>query len=136
MSGETNLVAILSKMKPVLHEESYVFVSVPESFQIDLTVVHGTFKEKEGITLILKKENADKLHLNYDYIASCITLMVHSSLQSVGLTAAVSNALAEKQISCNVVAAYYHDHIFIDKLDAKKAMDVLLKLTHTTKLKL
>jgi len=135
MPGETNLAALLSKMKPFLHEERYVFVSVPESFQIDLTIVHGTFKEKEGITLILKKENADTLDLNYDYVASCITLMVHSSLQSVGLTAAISNAMAENQISCNVVAAYYHDHIFVDQLDAKRAMNVLLKLTHTTKLK-
>jgi len=52
-------------------------------------------------------------------------LMVHSSLAAVGLTAAFSTALASNGISCNVVAAYYHDHIFVDTRDLARAMDVL-----------
>lgn len=56
---------------------------------------------------------------------SWITLSVHSSLEAIGLTAAFSNALSEHEISCNVVAAYYHDHIFIDKKDTVKAMEIL-----------
>jgi hypothetical protein len=55
-------------------------------------------------------------------------LTVHSSLEAVGLTAAVSKALTEANISCNVVAAYYHDHIFVPVKDAKQAMRVLEKL--------
>ncbi|MEO6355170.1 MAG: ACT domain-containing protein [Ferruginibacter sp.] len=43
----------------------------------------------------------------------------------MGLTAAFSNALAKAGISCNVVAAYYHDHIFVDIAHTKKAMDIL-----------
>jgi len=54
---------------------------------------------------------------------------VHSALDAVGLTAAFSNALSSAGISCNVVAAYYHDHIFVDKKDAERAMEVLLDLT-------
>ncbi len=133
MAGEIDLNTLLTQMKPMLHEEGYVFVSVPDSYEIDLAMVHSTFKEKEGTTLILKKENADALGFDYDYVVSCITLTVHSSLQAVGLTAAISTALAANKISCNVVAAYYHDHIFVDQRDAKKAMNVLLKLTTNSK---
>ena len=39
--------------------------------------------------------------------------------------AAFSKALSENEISCNVVSAFYHDHIFVDKKDAKKAMEIL-----------
>lgn len=58
-----------------------------------------------------------------------ITLEVHSALDAVGLTAAVSHVLAKENISCNVIAAYHHDHIFVGKEDAQKALKALLKLT-------
>jgi len=87
------------------------------------------YKEDEGWTVILNKLAADNLKLHYTYIASWITLTVHSSLEAVGLTAAFSKALAEASISCNVVAAYYHDHIFVDQKDAEKAMTVLIELS-------
>ncbi len=83
------------------------------------------FKEEEAFTIIVKKEIADTLKLDYSFISSWITLTVHSSLEAVGLTAAFSKALSDNGISCNVVAAFYHDHIFVDKRDAEKAMVVL-----------
>ncbi|WP_367187102.1 ACT domain-containing protein [Mucilaginibacter sp.] len=79
--------------------------------------------------MIVNKELADKLNLGYFYIAAWIILTIHSSLEAVGLTAAFSNALAKEGISCNVVAAFYHDHIFVAKRDAKKAMSVLKALS-------
>jgi hypothetical protein len=72
---------------------------------------------------------ADKLKLDYSFIASWITLTVHSSLDAVGLTAAFSRALSDEGISCNVVAAFYHDHIFVDRKDAEKAMQVLSRFS-------
>jgi hypothetical protein len=60
---------------------------------------------------------------------SWITLNIHSSLEAYGLTAAFSNALAEANVSCNVVAGVYHDHIFVPRNDADKAMTVLKKLS-------
>ena len=86
-------------------------------------------KETEGITIILNKEAAERLKLEYPFIASWITLTVHSCLDAVGLTYSFSKALTKENISCNVVAGYYHDHLFVDKKDAEKAMATLHKLS-------
>ena len=90
-------------------------------------------KEKEGLSVIFPKKVADENQYEYSYIASWITLMVHSSLEAVGLTAAVSNALAGENISANVVAGFYHDHVFVAEKDAEKAMRVLAGLGRSKK---
>jgi uncharacterized protein len=128
MSGTTNLNEILKTLSPQLQGEDYVFCKVNNLEDIPLKEVISIFKEVEAFTIILKKEKADELNLPYDYIAAWITLTVHSSLAAVGLTAAFAQALAKENISCNVVAAYYHDHIFVAKEDAEKAMSTLLQL--------
>jgi len=128
MSGETDLSALLKNMTPLLNDGDYVFCTIPGLTNIDINKIVAAFKEAEGITLILKKETADKFKLNYSYIAAWITLTVHSSLQATGLTAAFATALANEGISCNVVAAYYHDHIFVAKKDAARAIVALEKL--------
>ena len=128
MAGEKELSALLKTMSPTLNEGEYVFCSIPQSASIDPAVIIGSFKEKEGLTVILNKNEADKLNLSYTYIAAWITLTVHSSLEAVGLTAAFSAALAKESISCNVIAGYYHDHIFVAKTDAGKAIKALEEL--------
>lgn len=125
MSGEKDLAILLKSMKPQYNAGEYVFctISNPESIHNSDTVM--SFREEEGTTLILRKEIADTYHLEYSFVASWITLTVHSSLEAVGLTAAFSKALAEKQISCNVVSGFYHDHIFVTQGDTDKAMEIL-----------
>ncbi|TMU55493.1 ACT domain-containing protein [Flagellimonas algicola] len=130
MTGETNLSALIANMQPELSPTAFVFVAVDDLSALDLSKVHGFYREKEGITLILEKSVADDLGLSYGFVASCITLRIHSSLEAVGLTAAFSNTLAKHGISCNVVAAYYHDHIFVDTINATKAMDALVAMTN------
>ncbi|SEW51463.1 ACT domain-containing protein [Chitinophaga arvensicola] len=125
MSGETDLQKLLKEMKPSCQEGAYVFCVVTTLDNIDLKSAVMTFVEEEGITLILKKETADRLGLSYIAVMSWITLTVHSSLEAVGLTAAFSKALSEQGISCNVVAAFYHDHIFVAQKDAVAAMHIL-----------
>lgn len=129
MSGEKDLQKLLKSMKPEHNSGDYVFCSVEKLEQINLNEIEMFFKEKEAITLILKKEIADKLKLDYSVVMSWVTLSVHSSLEAVGLTAAFSKALSENEISCNVVAAYYHDHIFVNKNDVEKAMKILNKFS-------
>lgn len=133
MEGEINLSTILENLNPVLNDGKYVFVKVDSIEQIPLSKILFLFKEKEGITIVLEKRFAEELNLDFSYIASWITLEVHSSLAAVGLTAAFSQALGNANISCNVVAAYLHDHIFVDESDAQRAIDVLLKLKQESK---
>lgn len=125
MSGEKNLDALLKSIKPKHNVGEFVFCKTENLEQINLNQIIMSFKEEESITIIAEKAVADKLDLDYSFIASWITLTVHSSLEAVGLTAAFSKALSENGISCNVVAAYYHDHIFVDKKDTEKAMAIL-----------
>lgn len=128
MTGITDLSQLLKSLSPELQQGEFVFVSVQEVIEWGRVQPLATFREKEGLTLILERSQADALGYSYDYIAAWITLKVHSALAAVGLTAAFSNALAEQQISCNVMAGFYHDHIFVAIEDAQKALNVLRKL--------
>jgi uncharacterized protein len=127
--GETKLDILLKTMNPTLNPGEYVFCSMPELSVVPLDDIVLLFREQEGITIILKKEKADQLNFSYSFIASWISLTVHSSLEAVGLTAAFSNALTEGNISCNVVAGYYHDHIFVDIKDRERATVLLKELS-------
>ena len=125
MTGEKNLDKLLKTMKPKLNAGDYIFFTVKELKKINITEIILFFREEEGVTIVLEKRVADRLKLDYTFITSWITLTVHSSLEAVGLTAAFSKALTNEKVSCNVVAGYFHDHIFVDKKDAEIAMTVL-----------
>ncbi|WP_244140316.1 ACT domain-containing protein (plasmid) [Pantoea agglomerans] len=128
MSGEKNLHELLQHASPEHNPGKYVF-STLQSPSTELTESSVVFiREAEGITLVLPKDIADQYGVGYEYVASWITLKIHSSLAAVGLTAAFSRALADRGISCNVVAGYYHDHIFVAYDDTIVAMEVLSSL--------
>ena len=133
MRGEMNLSKLIKEMTPVLNEGSYVFVTVTDPNVIDRNETICEFKEQEGTTIVIEQQKADILGLEYHYVCAWITLKVHSSLEAVGLTAAFSEALAKHHISCNIIAGYYHDHIFVAKDDAQKAIQVLTWLSESFK---
>ncbi|MET9653774.1 ACT domain-containing protein [Streptomyces sp. NPDC006460] len=127
MSAERDLSRLLAGMSPELDPGRYVFTTVgpvPPGITPLVTVT-----EPEGLTLVLRQEDADRAALPYDYVAGWITLRVHSALDAVGLTAAVSRALAEAGLSCNVVAGYHHDHLFVEHERAEGALAVLRALS-------
>lgn len=129
MTGETSLSVLLASLSPQLNPGHYVFCSVATDSPVDIQSIVGSFREAEGLTLILAQADADRLGLAYDYVAAWITLQVHSSLAAVGLTAAFASALGQANISCNVIAGYHHDHLFIAEADAERAMAVLRQLS-------
>ncbi len=85
----------------------------------------GSFREAEGLSLILPEAEARALGFDAALPMACITLTVASALDGVGLTAAVAAALAEAGIPCNIVAAFHHDHVFVPEDDLARALDVL-----------
>jgi uncharacterized protein len=129
MTGERDLNKLLKAMKPIHNIGDFVFCTVKDLTSDNINEAVLIFKEQEGNTLIIKRELADKLGLAYSFIASWITLSVHSSLESVGFTAAFSAALTRYGISCNVVAGYHHDHIFVHREDTGRALDILYELS-------
>ncbi|XPF93612.1 ACT domain-containing protein [Colwellia sp. RE-S-Sl-9] len=130
MSGEKNLAKLITSMTPILLSDEYIFGMLEQVDYQQLSVLEpvGTFQEKEGLTVMLTKEKADLHNIAYEGVFKCITLNVHSSLDAVGLTAAVSTKLTQANISANVVAAYYHDHIFVAAKDADNALAALQEL--------
>ncbi len=129
MSGEKDLAVLIQNMEPVLNIGEYVFCTVQNLGEIpDIEKILFLFREHEAVTIVLERTIADEWSFAYSYISSWITLNIHSSLEAVGLTAAFANALKQENISCNVVAAYFHDHIFIAREDAEKAMKTLIAL--------
>lgn len=118
---------MLSQMSPELGPHTYVFVSVQQTpDQLDPLM---TFHEDEGLTLIVTGDQARRHGWPADQPMRCITLRVHSALDGVGLTAAFSAELAGAGISCNVVAGYHHDHLFVPEADAPRALTALRELS-------
>lgn len=123
MAAITDLDVLLQSMSPELVEGQYVFCTVNGSLNEYLSLdPMATFREKEGLTLVLERHKAEQAKLEFDAVFSLITLSVHSSLEAVGLTAAFATKLASYGISANVVAGYYHDHIFVQEENASQAM--------------
>lgn len=131
MTGETNLSTLLKSMAPNLLDGHYVFVTFANAHYGDHANLEpiAMVQEDEGMTLVVPRDLADQHALKYQAVFCCITLNVHSSLDAVGLTAAVSSAFANQGISANVVAGYYHDHIFVPADVAQLALAALVELS-------
>lgn len=123
----TNQFKELKNLNPVLLEDEYVFCTFLSSIYGDHNKLNpiASFIEKEGLTLVVKKEIAKFNNLEFKGTFKCISLNLISSLTSVGLTALISKALADNEISANIYAGYYHDHIFVPLEKANDAFKLL-----------
>jgi hypothetical protein len=129
MSGETQLTVLLRTLAPERQPGDYVYASLP-TLRADLDPVLA-FREHEGWTLVLRRDVAEASGIEFTLPCAWLTLRVHSSLQAVGLTAAVADALADAGIACNAVAAYYHDHLFVPLDRADEAIELLRRLSRS-----
>lgn len=114
MSGETDLSVLIRSMEPVLSINRYGYVSVPKGQTVPAGCSpFAVICEDEGLTLVAPFDELAALGHPSDAEWARISLTVHSELSAVGLTAAFARALGDAGISANVIAGYYHDHIFV-----------------------
>jgi uncharacterized protein len=120
---------LIKNINPEVIEGNYVFCVVNET--VDMKIVPKMiFKEKEGTTLILTREQAEEYGLKYEGMWAMITLNVNSDLEAVGFLAKITEVLAKANISVNTVSAYYHDHLFVPKERVEDALEILNKLKY------
>ena len=115
---------MVRQMSPRHEPGRFVFRTLPAEIGTEaLAEARAVFREAEGVSVIRAAGPGDA-------DAFCqITLDVHSALDGVGLTAAVSGALADAGIPVNVVAANHHDHVFVPEEQTQAALDVLHALS-------
>lgn len=128
MAAETSLPALLAGLDPMLHDEVLVYLHLPTGTPVPSTPAFATVVEAEGTTLVVGAGDADRHGLDGTFPCRRIELRVHSALEAVGLTAAVSAALTTAGIPANVIAAFHHDHVLVPADRADDALAVLTSL--------
>jgi len=113
MVGELDLKVLLSSMTATLVDGIYVFVTLKDRAVPTGLEPRMMFVEAEGITLILRKEQAEAASLDYEFPCRMISLEVHSSLEAVGFIARIATELAKADMGVNPVSGFYHDHLFV-----------------------
>lgn len=131
MAGETDLDTLIRSMSPQLVVGEFVFCTFADAGYGDHTELEpiASIEEAEGLTLVVPLSRARAQHLPCDSVYRCISLQVHSSLEAVGLTAAIARKLTERGISANVIAGFYHDHVFVQNAQAESALEALRSLS-------
>jgi len=124
----SDLAVLLRTLEPVLNSGIYVYTQLTHGSDIAAIDAVATLREREGITLVMREEEAQRHGLAVLFRAAWITLTVHSDLHASGLTAAFSRALADAGIACNVIAGAHHDHLFVPVEQAQRALATLRAL--------
>ncbi|MFV0451820.1 MAG: ACT domain-containing protein [Propioniciclava sp.] len=122
MTGMTDLHQVLGSLRPRVRTDRFVMISSPTALAVS---ADAQIIEDEGTTLVIAQQVADQNTIAYDSVHAWITLDVHTSLEAVGVTAAVSTALARAGIPCNVLAGFHHDHLLVPAASVDAAVEVL-----------
>lgn len=128
-TGERDLDRMLATLTVARRPGIYVFVSLPladvESVAVTTPGIEALIAEDEGVTVVAEVGVARACGWPVDFEAAWLTLGVHSALEAVGLTAAVSRVLADAGLPCNVLAGRFHDHLLVPAERADDAIALL-----------
>ena len=116
--GETDLHRMLAGLAPAVDARRFSFV-----------LAAGATLDSNAFALIREDEATTLVRVDPGGEWARITLKIHSSLSSVGLTAAVAAALADRGIPANVIAASFHDHLFVPWNKRDEALGALHALS-------
>ena len=124
--GETDLQRLLAGLAPELAARPRTIRSQAADASVPAATIM-LFREDEGVTTVVEVDESTD-----EALWAQITLRIHSSLEAVGMIAAIAAALAARDIPCNAVSAYYHDHLFVPWPRRDDAIAALQALTGDT----
>ena len=124
--GETDLLRLLAGLAPQLAPRPRAIRSQAADASVPVETIM-LFREDEGVTTVVEVDESTD-----EALWAQITLRIHSSLEAVGMMAAIATALAARDIPCNAVSAYYHDHLFVPWSRRDDAIAALQALTGDT----
>lgn len=124
MAGIRDLDQMLRCLSVSRRPEAWTMVSVDSSVPLSETVA-AVIAEAEGTTVVATVDEANRRGWPVEFRAAWLTLEIHSALEAVGLTAAVSAALADGGIPANMLAGFFHDHILVPENKAADAMAII-----------
>jgi len=123
--GETDLAKMLATLAVQRRPGVYTYVAVEVPTPGLLAAADAMVVEGQLTTLVVPVEAAKRAGLPVTVEMAWLTLTVQSSLEAVGLTAAFADALGKRNIACNVLAGYHHDHILVPVDQVDDAIDAL-----------
>lgn len=125
--NDAALAGLLRGLSPRLWPGEYVLLCLPKGRYGDAGELApvGAFAEDEGLTLVVERGRAEAAGHSTGPVLRMLTLGVYSSLEDVGLTAAVATVLAGAGISANMIAAFHHDHLLVPAARADEALGLL-----------
>lgn len=111
--GETDLDAMLATLAVQRRPGVFTYIAVEVPTPGLIAAAHAMVKEGPLTTIVLPVEAAQRAGQLVTVRLAWLTLTVQSSLEAVGLTAAISERLTRENIACNVLAGYHHDHLLV-----------------------
>ena len=127
MTAITDIETLIRDADPRIVDGHFVFASFPGARYGDLASLKplAVIRETEGLTMVLDQQAAHNAGIDTGPAFRLISLNVHSALEAVGLTAAVSACLARHGIPANMLAGFYHDHVLVPSEQAEQALQAL-----------
>ncbi len=122
-SEDHRLTELLAALDAKRRPGTYTLLAADPRFGAE--EIEALIREDEGVSVVVSIHAAERLGTAVGFRAAWLTLGVTSDVRDVGLTAAVSSALARASIPCNVLAGLHHDHLLVPDEDAAQALAIL-----------